>query len=134
MDRLSKFTNNDYRFMIIWKTRKLQSMFNLKDKNRYPSCVVYKGICSCGVDYIGETEINTKNRWLQHKTPNHNSNPARHIKNHKTHEFNWKIVCHSYRNPRKRKIQEALHIVKEKPKLNEQLEHKTLVLFRNGIT
>ena len=102
MEKLTKFTNNEYRFMIIWKTRKIQSIFKLKDKNLYPSCVVYRGTCSCGDNYIGETELNTENRWLQHKKPNHNSNPARHIKQHRSHQFAWKVICHSYKNSRKR--------------------------------
>ena len=33
MEKLETFTNNEFRFMIIWKTRKMQSIFKLKDKN-----------------------------------------------------------------------------------------------------
>ena len=31
---------------------KIQSLFNNKDKVKHHSCVVYRGICSCGADYI----------------------------------------------------------------------------------
>ena len=31
-------------FAIKWVTRKVKTLFSLKDKNPYPSCVVYKGI------------------------------------------------------------------------------------------
>ena len=34
--------------------RKIQSLFNNKDKVKHHSCVIYRGICSCGADYIGE--------------------------------------------------------------------------------
>ena len=38
---------------IIWNTRKIQSLFNNKDKVQHVSYVIYKGVCSCGADYIG---------------------------------------------------------------------------------
>ena len=34
----------------------------LKDKNDYKSCVIYKGDCSCGSRYIGETKRNAEVR------------------------------------------------------------------------
>ena len=43
-----KFTNSSFRMVITWKTRNLRSLFPLKDKNDYNSCVIYKGDGSCG--------------------------------------------------------------------------------------
>ena len=72
--------------------------------------------------------------WKQHNDPRHDSSPAKFLKENPTREFTWKVLCRSSRNPNKRKIQEALFIAKFKPKLNNQVEHKKLNLFRCGIT
>ena len=60
--------------VITWKTRNIRSLFPLKDKNDYRSCVIYKGDCSCGSRYIGETKRNVEVRWNEHnqlKAQNH---------------------------------------------------------------
>ena len=50
--------------VVTWKTRNIRSLFSLKDKNDYKSCVIYKGgSCSCGSRYIGETKRNVEVRW-----------------------------------------------------------------------
>ena len=49
--------------VIMWKARNIRSLFLLKDKNDYKLCVIYKGDCSCGSCYIGETKPNAKVRW-----------------------------------------------------------------------
>ena len=54
--KFHKFTNNQFRLAISWNTRKLSSLFHLKDKNLYPACkIYYDGKCQCGEDYVGET-------------------------------------------------------------------------------
>ena len=40
-------------FVVIWKTRKIRSLFNLKEKTRHVSFVVYEGKGTCGENYIG---------------------------------------------------------------------------------
>ena len=45
---------------MIWNTREIQSLFNNKDKVQHLSCVIYKGVSSCGADYIGERIRNDK--------------------------------------------------------------------------
>ena len=35
-----KFSNNDLRVATTWKTRNIRSLFLLKDKNHYKSCVI----------------------------------------------------------------------------------------------
>ena len=42
LKKFHKFTNNSFRMVITWKTRSIQSLFLLKDKNDYKSCVIYK--------------------------------------------------------------------------------------------
>ena len=49
---------------IIWNTRRIQSLFQLKDKLQYLNCV--KGICSFGETYVGETKRNSKIGWDEH--------------------------------------------------------------------
>ena len=88
IDKLEQFTNNKFKFLITWKTRKIRSLFTLKDKNLYPACLVYKGVCSCLEDYIGETKQNSVNRWSQHNYPSKKSNPAIHLNENIEH-----LVC-----------------------------------------
>ena len=59
--------------VITWKTRNIRSLFPLKDKNDYKSCVIYKGDCSCGSRYIGETKCNAEVRWNEHNNPTKSS-------------------------------------------------------------
>ena len=66
--KLNKFTNFNFIFIILWQTREINSLFNNKDKNTYRSKVVYKGDCSCGVDYIGETVRNLVVRIAEHSS------------------------------------------------------------------
>ena len=53
MRKVENFTKDKVKVIIIWNTRKIQSLFNNKDKIKHDSCVIYRGICSCGADYIG---------------------------------------------------------------------------------
>ena len=55
INKLVSFTNGKVKFNVVWNTRKIQSLFPLKDKVQHLSCVIYKGICSCGETYVGET-------------------------------------------------------------------------------
>ena len=58
IDRLNHFTGGIYKFFIIWTTRKIKTLFPLKDKKRHDACVIYEGTCDCNENYIGETERN----------------------------------------------------------------------------
>ena len=60
LKKFNKVTNNSFRMVITWKTRNIRSLFPLKDKNDYKSCVIYKGGCSCGSSYIGKTKLNSQ--------------------------------------------------------------------------
>ena len=57
---MRKVTNDKVKVIIIWSTRKMQSLFNNNDEVKHHSCVIYRGVCSCGIDYIGETIRNSE--------------------------------------------------------------------------
>ena len=84
--RLSKFTNDEIDFKIIWSTRNIKSLFPLKDKITYKSNVIYEGKCTCGGVYIGETKRNAETRWSEHSPASGKSEPAKHIRNYHDHE------------------------------------------------
>ena len=52
--KLNCFTQHRYKIEIIWQTRKIKSLFGVKDKNCHKSHAVYEGQCNRGVKYIGE--------------------------------------------------------------------------------
>ena len=78
LKKFHKFTSISFRMVITWKTRNIRSLFPLKDKNDYKSCVIYKGDCSCGSRYVGETKHNasrvdsTEFAELAESAENHN--------------------------------------------------------------
>ena len=76
ISKLNNFTGFKHIFIVLWQTRQIKSLFNLKDKNTHRSHVVYKGDCSCGVDYIGETRRNVEVRIDEHSNPSNDSEPV----------------------------------------------------------
>ena len=56
-----------YDFRIVWKTKKIEQLFPLKEKNPYPSCNVYEGVCFSKENYIGKTKQNVGiTHWNEH--------------------------------------------------------------------
>ena len=108
--KFETFTNRRYRIAIKWITRKVKSLFKVKSKNPHPSCVIYRGKCSCGEEYIGETERNVEKRWREHNNPTEKTEPARHLSNNIGHLFAWEILMPAPKEKRKRKNLEALFI------------------------
>ena len=133
ISKMKNYTDDMCTFIIIWRTRNIKSLFNVKDKVDHVSNVIYSGECSCGDSYIGETDRNVEIRWKEHTKPTHNSNPAKHIFENAMHEFKWKVIKIAPRNTSKRKILEVFFISRYKPKLNNQVEMRQLILFKNGI-
>ena len=66
--KFHQFTGEKYDIAVKWLTKKVKSLFPLKDRNLHPSCKIYKGICSCGETYIGETIRNVEERWSHPST------------------------------------------------------------------
>ena len=57
MRKVENFTNDKVKVIIIWNTRKIQSLFKNKDKVKHHSWVIYRGICSCGQKLLNEMEL-----------------------------------------------------------------------------
>ena len=108
--------------------------FYIKDPNLHPSCKIYKGVCSCGETYIGETIRNVEERWSEHNSADNKSEPAKHLADNKEHSFLWSILLAAPKDGRTRKNLEAFFIAKLKPSLNRQEDSNMLTLFRNGVT
>ena len=69
INKLGIFTNYRVKLNVVWNTRKIESLFRNKDKLSHLShysCIIYRGICSRGADYIGETVHNARLRWNEH--------------------------------------------------------------------
>ena len=133
--KLTSFTKNKFQFRIIWNTKKIRSLFPLKDRNQHRSCVIYEGTCTtCSKKYIGETERNAAIRWTEHNTPSTKSDPAKHLLAHPDHTFTWTIIASAPKNEFRRRILEHLHIAKYRPTINEQLNSDILLLYKYGIT
>ena len=115
----------------LWQTRKIETLFKLKDKNIHPSHVIYIGTCTCNQAYIGETARNLEVRVNEHSDINKQSEPAKHLKKHPEHRFTWDILtsAHSWT---KRKIKEAFYIARFKPVLNKQVQSFHLTLYPTG--
>ena len=133
--KFNYFTNNLFNIRIKWKTRKIKSLFLLKDKIQHPACKIYEGTCNvCNIKYIGETKRNTEIRFSEHNNPNGKSEPSIHLTRNISHSFDWKILCAALSNDRTRKNLEAFYIKINRPQLNEQVQSNVLTLFHNGIT
>ena len=134
ISKIHEFTENKYEVAIKWITKKVRSLFSLKDKNPYPSCQIYEGVCICGENYIGETIRNVDIRWREHQDLRKDSEPAKHLGENPQHSFTWKTLMPASKNFRQRKNLEACLIAVKGPSLNNQLDTKKLNLFRNGVT
>lgn len=136
INRLNIFTENKYSFFIMWKTRKIRSLFPLKDKVKiiHKSDIIYEGSCSCGEIYVGQTDRNAILRWDEHDDYRKSSEPAKHLKENRNHHFNWKILSNASNFFQKRKILETYFIKLIKPSLNNQHDNYQLKLYHNGVT
>ena len=65
--KLKFYKNGKVKFNIIWATRKIKSLFEIKDNVKHFSCVICQGICSYGHHYIGETIRNVVTRIDEHE-------------------------------------------------------------------
>ena len=145
-EKLEFYTNGKVKFNIIWATRKIKSLFEIKDNVKHPSCVIYQRICNCGNNYIdericscGSNEIdetirNTVTRTDKHEQWNCKSEPSKHLKNNAGHKFDWMILSWAPLHCLKRRILEAFFIKQLNPSLNDKLDSEILILFRHGVT
>ena len=80
ISKLNYFTNEKCKFDVVWNTRKVHSLFPLKDKVA-TIVVIYWGDCSCDQNYVGETVCNAKIRWNEHEDKNSLSDTAKLLSN-----------------------------------------------------
>ena len=126
---LGHFKNCRYKITIKWLTRKVKSLFKVKTKNPHPYCVIYRCKCSCGEEYIGETERNVEKCRSEHNNPTEKTEPARHLSSNISHLFAWEILMPAPKNKRTRKKLGTFFITFLKPSLNEQVKLNVLHLF-----
>ena len=136
LEKIRQLTQNKCSFNIIWQSKKIKTLFKIKDPIVHKASVIYKAtsVNDPQVTYIGETAQIAEERWKQHENPRHDSAPSKHLQDHKDDCFTWEILTTSSTNWLRRKIHEALFISKHKPSLNVQVKHKKLLIFRNGVT
>ena len=113
--KFHQFTGEKYYIAVKWLTKKVESLFPLKDRNLHPSYKIYKGICSCGETYIGETIRNVEERWSEHNSADNKSKPAKHLDDNEKHSFLWSILLDAPKDGRTCKNLEAFFIAKLKP-------------------
>ena len=134
VSKLNYFTNEKCKFNVVLNTRKVQSLFSLKDKVSYYSCAIYRGDCSHDQNYIGQTVRNAEIRWNEHEDKNRKSEAVKHLKENPTHKFRWTIISKASENFRKCRVLEAYFVKTICPTLSEHLDNDILTLFRNSIT
>jgi hypothetical protein len=116
---------------VAFQTQKtIGDFFPYKDKVKdaeAQSLVVYKIKCdSCDAEYIGKTERILCHRVKEHRTSN-TSACYQHTKSNPGHKMNYdgiEIIDRADNNM-KLQIKELLHILKQKPTLNKQLNSQS---------
>ena len=96
-----------------WKTGNIPSLLPLKDKNDYKSYVIYKGDCSRGSCYNGETKRNEEVRQNEHNNPTKSSEPLKQFRSKINHYFTQTVISNSPENTKNRNILEASYIALE---------------------
>ena len=122
--KLEYYTNGEVTFNINWATKKIKSLFKMKDNIKHLSCVIYQGICSCGKNYVGETMRNATTGINEREQPDGKSETSKHLKNNLLHKFDWTILSKALSHRSKRKILDAYFIKQLNPSLTDYLDSK----------
>ena len=120
-------TIGQFRISIYWITKKVKSLFPLKDKNIFPTYKIYHGLCSCKKKYIGESKHNSATRWGEHNNCTRDSEPPRHWNKTIRHSYNWIILANSSNHARTRKNFEAISTALLRPSLSDQLKFAKMI-------
>ena len=111
VSKIEDYTKGKVKLVIIRNTRKIQSLFNYKDNLQHHSCGIYRGVCLCGTDCIGQTIRNLEIRWKEHSTErNKNSDCVRHLSDNYNHEFRWFVLSCASKYCLKSKLLEEYYI------------------------
>ena len=68
-------------------------------------CVIYKGDCSCGSCYTGETKHNVEVRWNEHNNQTKSSDPSKHLQSNINHYFTGADISNAPKILRPRRTQ-----------------------------
>ena len=93
IDKIESFTNGKLKFIVLWSTRNIKSLFSFKNRVRHLSCVIYEDKCSFGRRYIDETIRNRNICWNENENTTGKSEPAKHLPDNKSHMFRWKVLA-----------------------------------------
>ena len=129
--QLEEYTNYKIKFRYSWKTRKLPSLFPLKDPIVHRANVIYKGTCTCKEFYILETKRNSEVRQDKYCSLKKSFEAGNHLLVNPDHNTTWQIIAKAPTQTFKQKILEVF--LKLKPTLNSQKDIKITHLFRNEI-
>ena len=132
--KLEEYTTYKIKFRYSWKTRKIWSLFPLKDPIVHKTNVIYKWTCTCKEFYVGETKCSSEVWWNKHCSFKKSSEVGNHLLVNPDHNITWQIIAKAPVQTLKRKILEAFYIRKLKAMLNSQKDIKITHLFSNGIT
>ena len=102
-------------FDLKWSTKKIRSLFRLKDKNPHPAFKIYEGSCSCSANYIGKTKRNIETQQNERDNPNKDLEPAKRRRDVPDHKFDRKILLLSPNNTELGKILESSIITLRRP-------------------
>ena len=91
--KLEEYTNYKIKFRYSWKTRKLRSLFPLKDPIIHKANVIYKGTCTYKEFYIGETKRNLEVRLKEHCSLKKSSELGDHLLVNREHNVTWQIIA-----------------------------------------
>ena len=129
---LSRIKCGSLRVKFYYTYSRVSDKLKFKDRSSATNNAVYYLQCSqCDADYTGETKRHIPYRMKEHTDPMTDSLVARHTVENPGQTFNKdnrKILAFEH-NLCKRRIKEALHIQKKKPKLNVQENSYKLFLF-----
>ena len=91
LKKLNTYTKWRFNFFIMRQTRKIESIFKLKDKNSTRHTSFTKA--SIFVDkHTLAKQGNFEIRVNEHSDVNKQSEPAKHIRKHLNHKFTWEVL------------------------------------------
>ena len=134
INKFHQFTVDKYDIAVKWLTKKVISIFPLRDYNLHPPCKIYEVVSTCGENYIDETIRNVEECWSEHNSADTKSEPAKHLGDNEEDPFLWSILLTAPKDGRTRKNLEAFFIAKLKPSLNRKENSNMITVFRNGVT
>ena len=120
---------------LVFSSFKIGNLFGVKDPvpDGLRSRVVYKFVCAvCNACYVGETFRHFSTRVREHLVSDRASHIFRHLKvsphcRALCSKDNFHVLDHASTSFQL-KLKEAIHIQREQPSLNQQLQHVNLKL------